>query len=225
MEASIMVELEDQKYRKLLEDEFEDLTPMQHNSQMTHMDPAALSDHFDIFHMQKPFIMAFTCKATADIAKKELPPIYANTKLRNRPLNGLKIVAALYQAFAARVREDNVQKFTVTQFAGYRSLNFTRHYFSGITDGTSEPLPKEIDPSGRLAKLGKDMHYNEENRVAYMKVNTYAGISSVAPSVFQTGALVEVTFTVTAKLRKNTWKVYHELNELILLNDDMVKVA
>ncbi|KAF8587957.1 hypothetical protein K439DRAFT_1613973 [Ramaria rubella] len=164
MEASIMVELEDQKYRKLLEDEFEDLTPMQCNSQ--------------------PSIKAFTRKAMGDIAKfklhgyivrKELPPIYANTKLPNRPLwasqfvticglesdtfrNGLKIVAALYQAFAARVGEDNVQTFTVAQFAGYTSLNFARRYFSGITDGTSEPLPKEIDPSGRLAKLGKDMH-------------------------------------------------------------------
>ncbi|KAF8580743.1 hypothetical protein K439DRAFT_1619553 [Ramaria rubella] len=162
--------------------------------------------------------------------------MHTNYRLPNRPLwasqfvticglesdtfrNGLKIVAALYQAFAARVGEANVQKFTVVQFAGYPSLNFARHYFSGIIDGTSEPLPKEIDPSGRLAKLGKDMHYNEENRVAYMKVNTYAGISSVAPSVIQTGALVEVMFTVTVKLQKNTWKWYQ-----VRTLDDIVKL-
>ncbi|KAF8588010.1 hypothetical protein K439DRAFT_1613922 [Ramaria rubella] len=189
--------------------------------------------------------MAFTCKATGKIAmfklrgyiaRKELPPIYANTKPlwasqfvmicgleSDRFRNGLKIIAALYQAFASRVGEDNIQKFSMGQFAGYPSLNFARRYFSGITDGTSEPLPKEIDPLGKLAKLGKNMHYNEENRVAYLKKNVYAGISNVEPSVFQTGALVEVTFTVTAKLRKNTWKVYHDLNEIVLLNDDMVK--
>ncbi|KAF8580197.1 hypothetical protein K439DRAFT_1619961 [Ramaria rubella] len=189
--------------------------------------------------------MAFTCKATGKIAmfklcgyiaRKELPPIYANTKPlwasqfvticgleSDRFRNGLKIIAALYQAFASRVGEDNIQKFSVGQFAGYPSLNFARRYFSGITDGTSEPLPKEIDPSGRLAKLGKNMHYNEENRVAYFKKNVYAGISNVEPSVFQTGTLVEMTFTVTAKLRKNTWKVYHDLNEIVLLNDDVVK--
>ncbi|KAF8576901.1 hypothetical protein K439DRAFT_1622526 [Ramaria rubella] len=241
MEASIMVELETEKYSKLLEDEFEDLTPMQHNLQITHMDPTALTDHFDIFHTQKPSIMAFTHKATGEIAmfklrgyiaRKELPPIYANTKPlwasqfvticgleSDRFQNGLKIIAALYQAFASRVGEDNVQKFSVGQFAGYLSLNFARCYFSGITDGTSEPLPKEIDPSSRLAKLGKNMHYNEENRVAYLKKNVYAGILNVEPSVFQTSALVEVTFTVTAKLRKNTWKVYHNLNEIVLLNE------
>ncbi|KAF8578566.1 hypothetical protein K439DRAFT_1621239 [Ramaria rubella] len=161
MEASIVVELENEKYSKLLEDEFEDLTPMQRNSHITHM-------------ARSP-----TFKLRGYIARKELPPIYANTKPlwasqfvticgleSDRFRNGLKIIAALYQAFASRVGEDNIQKFSVGQFAGYPSLNFARHYFSGITDGTSEPLPKEIDPSGRLAKLGKNMHYNEENRVA-----------------------------------------------------------
>ncbi|KAF8589307.1 hypothetical protein K439DRAFT_1612892 [Ramaria rubella] len=230
MEASIMIELENEKYSKLLEDEFEDLTPMQRNSHITHMDPTALTDCFDIFHTLKPSIMAFTRKATGEIAtfklrgyiaRKKLPPIYANTK----PLWASQFVTkSLYQAFASRVGEDNVQKFSVGQFAGYPSLNFARHYFSGITDGTSEPLPKEIDPSGRLAKLGKNMHYSEENRVVYLKKNVYAGIrSNVEPSVFQTSALVEVTFTVTTKLRKNTWKVYHDLNKIVLLNDDVVK--
>ncbi|KAF8585814.1 hypothetical protein K439DRAFT_1615604 [Ramaria rubella] len=210
-----------------LEDEFEDLTPMQCNSHITHMDPTALTDRFDIFHTQKPSIMAFTSKATGEIAtfklhgyiaRKELPPIYANTK----PLWASQFVT-ICGLESDRVGEDNVQKFSVGQFAGYPSLNFARRYFSGITDGTSEPLPKEIDPLGRLAKLGKNMHYNEENRVAYLKKNIYAGISNVEPSVFQTGALVEVTFTVTTKLRKNTWKVYHDLNEIVLLNDDVVK--
>ncbi|KAF8576648.1 hypothetical protein K439DRAFT_1622725 [Ramaria rubella] len=237
MEASIMVELENEKYSKLLEDEFEDLTPMQCNSHITHMDPTALTDCFDIFHTQKPSIMAFTCKATGEIAtfklrryiaRKELPPIYANTKPlcasqfvticrleSDRFQNGLKIIAALYQAFASRVGEDEVQKFSMGQFAGYPSLNFARRYFSGITDGTLDPLPKEIDPLGRLAKLGKNMHYNEENRVAYLKKKRICW----NPSVFQTGTLVEVTFMVTAKLRKNTWKVYHDLNEIVLLND------
>ncbi|KAF8580233.1 hypothetical protein K439DRAFT_1619942 [Ramaria rubella] len=152
-----MVELEDKKYStyimvifcgssgKFLEDRWEDLTPMQRNSHITHMDPIELSDRFDIFHMQKPSVMVFTHKATGDIATfklrryivgKELPPIYANTKLPHEPLwasqfvticglnldpftNGLKIVMALYQAFATRVGEDNVQKFSVAQFAGY----------------------------------------------------------------------------------------------------------
>ncbi|KAF8581470.1 hypothetical protein K439DRAFT_1619051 [Ramaria rubella] len=77
-------------------------------------------------------------------------------------------------------------------------------------------LPKEIDPLGRLAKLDENMHYNEENRVAYLK-KTYM------LELFQTGTLVEVTFMVTTKLRKNTWKVYHDLNEIVLLNDNMVK--
>ncbi|KAF8582191.1 hypothetical protein K439DRAFT_1618496 [Ramaria rubella] len=195
--------------------------------------------------MQKPSIMVFTHKATGDIAtfklcgyivRKELPPIYANTKplwasqfvticgLNLDPFtNGLKIIAALYQAFATRVGEDNIQKFSVVQFTGYPSLNLVRQYFSNIIDGTSEPIPKEIDPSGRLGKLGKNMHYNEENRVSYKKTNLYAGTSNIQPSVFQTGAFVEATFTVTAKLRKNVWKVYHDLNELVLLNDDVVK--
>ncbi|KAF8584393.1 hypothetical protein K439DRAFT_1616693 [Ramaria rubella] len=178
--------------------------------------------------------MAFTRKATGEIAtfklhgyiaRKELPPIYANTKPlwasqfvticgleSDRFQNGLKIIAALYQAFASRVGEDNVQKFSMGQFAGYPSLNFARRYFSGITDGTSEPLPKEIDPSAGWPNLS-----------GILKKNVYAGISNVEPSVFQTGALVEVTFTVTAKLRKNTWKVYHDLNEIVLLNDNVVK--
>jgi hypothetical protein len=69
---------------------------------------------------------------------------------------------------STKASEGNLQKFTMSTFNGFPALNFACRYFLGNLDGTGEEIPKEIDPTGKLAKFGKGLHYSADNWVAYL---------------------------------------------------------
>jgi hypothetical protein len=79
----------------------------------------------------------------------------------------LKTMATLYHMFAIQSGSDTMQEFVPAVFNGHHGLNFARRWFSPTSDGTAESITSELDPTGRLAKLGKGMYYNEDNRVVY----------------------------------------------------------
>jgi hypothetical protein len=152
--------------------------------------------------------------------------------------------------YEAKVGDNNIQKFMAASFNGHACLNFAHRYFSGCTNSTVMPIPKEIDPTGRLATMGQGLHFNDDNQVAYLhrenpvgegrqyvsiqkerrirdtdkNMHSVSGYSPVDPGAFAVGQIVEVQFTLCAKVVNSKWKVFHDLLAVILLDKTINKV-